>query len=68
MNDKLISHKNWDALEMTKSFTWRELLFVKHALQSFVYFLRVSVLNLGVVSMIMNGSSNGSRFIYISWR
>ena len=35
MKGKPVSHKNWDAVEMRQSSTWRELMCVKHALQGF---------------------------------
>ena len=62
MNEKPISHKNWDVLEMKQSYTWRKLTCVKHAFQSFFHFLRTKHVkcysdNQGVVSNIRNGSS-----------
>ena len=32
MNGRAVSHKNWDAIEIKQSSTWRELMCVKHAL------------------------------------
>jgi len=40
MNDKPVSHKNWDAIEMKQSSTWRELMCVRHPLQGFTHFLK----------------------------
>ena len=40
MNDKPVSHKNWNAIEMKQSSTWRELMCVNHALQGFTHFLK----------------------------
>ena len=40
MNDRPVSHKNWDAIEMKQSSTWRELMCVGHALRSFAHFLK----------------------------
>ena len=42
MNGRSVSHKKCDAIEIRKSATWRELMCVKHILQSFVHPLRGS--------------------------
>ena len=62
MNGKPVSHKNWDAIEMKQSSTWRELMCVKHALQSFANLLKGSHVkwytdNQGVVAIVKTGSS-----------
>jgi len=40
MNGKPVSHKNWDAIEMKQSSTWREFMCVRHALRGFTHFLK----------------------------
>ena len=45
MNGRPVSHKNWDAIEIKQSSTWRELMCVKHALQTFVHLLRGSLVH-----------------------
>jgi len=62
MNGKPVSHKNWDAIEMKQSSTWRELVCVKHALQSFANLRKGSHVkwytdNKGVASIVKSGSS-----------
>ena len=62
MNDKPVSHKNWDAIEMKQSSTWRELMCAKHALQGFTYFLKGQCVkwytdNKGVATIVKSGSS-----------
>ena len=62
MNGKPVSHKNWDAIEMKQSSTWRELMCVKHALQSFANLLKGSLVkwytdNQGVAAIVKTGSS-----------
>ena len=62
MNGKPVSHKNWDAIEMKQSSTWRELVCVKHALQSFANLLNVSHVkwytdNKGVAAIVKSGRS-----------
>ena len=62
MNDKPVSHKNWDAIEMKRSSTWRELMCVKHALQGFSYFLKGQCVkwytdNKGVATIVKSGSN-----------
>lgn len=66
MNGRAVSHKNWDAIEIKQSSTWRELMCVKHALQSFVHLLKGSLVkwytdNQGVAGPVV------PRFICISW-
>ena len=61
MNDKPVSHKNWDAIEMKQSSTWRELMCVKHALQGFTHFLKGQCVkwytdNKGVATIVKSGS------------
>ena len=43
MNGRPVPHKNWDAIEIKQSSTWKELMCVKHALQSFVHPLKGSL-------------------------
>ena len=62
MNDKPVSHKNWDAVEMKQSSTWRELMCVKHALQGFTHFLKGQCVkwytdNKGVATIVKSGSN-----------
>ena len=62
MNDKPVSHKNWDAIEMKQSSTWRELMCVKRALQGFTHFLKGRCIkwytdNEGVATIVKSGSS-----------
>ena len=62
MNGKPVSHINWDAIEMKQSSTWRELMCVKHALQSFANLLKESLMkwytdNKGVAAIVKTGSS-----------
>ena len=62
MNSKPVSHKNWDAIEMKQRSTWRELVCVKHALQSFANLLNGSHVkwytdNKGVAAIVKSGSS-----------
>lgn len=57
-----IGHKNWDALEMKQSLTWRERMCVKHALHSFAHFLKGTYVkwytdNRGVVSIEKSDSN-----------
>ena len=39
IDDMLVSHKNWDSLQMKQSSTWRELHCVSFALKSFAHVL-----------------------------
>ena len=62
MNDRPVSHKNWDAIEMKQSSTWRELMCVGHALRSFAHFLKGTYVkwytdNNGVASIVKSGSN-----------
>ena len=62
MNGRPVSHKNWNAIEIKQSSTWRELMCVKHALQSFVHLLRGSLVkwytdNQGVAAIVKSGST-----------
>ena len=62
MNGRPVSHKNWDAIEIKQSSTWRELMCVKHALQSFVHLLKGSLVkwytdNQGVAAIVKSGST-----------
>ena len=62
MNDRPVSHKNWDAIEMKQSSTWRELMCVGHALRSFAHFLKGTcvkwyTVNNGVASIVKSGSN-----------
>lgn len=62
MNGRAVSHKNWDAIEIKQSSTWRELMCVKHALQSFVHLLKGSLVkwytdNQGVAAIVKSGST-----------
>jgi len=64
MNDRPVSHKNWDAIEIKQSSTWRELMSVKHSLQSFVHFLKGGHVkwytdNQGVAAIVKSGSAKG---------
>ena len=42
MNDKPVSHKNWDAIEMKQSSTWRELMCFKMLYRVLLIFSRDS--------------------------
>ena len=62
MNDKPVSHKNWDAIEMKQSSTWRELMCVKRALQDFTHFLKGQCVKWytdkkGVATIVKSGSN-----------
>ena len=62
MNDRPVSHKNWDAIERKQSSTWRELICVGHALRSFAHFLKGTYVkwytdNKGVASIVKSGSN-----------
>ena len=62
MNGRPVSHKNWDAIEIKQSSTWRELMCVKHALQSFVHLLKGGLVkwytdNQGVAAIVKAGST-----------
>ena len=61
VNDTPISHKNWDAIEMRQSFTWRKLMAVKHALQVSALLKEHHVKwftdNQGVPAIVKSGSS-----------
>ena len=39
IDDKPVSHKNWDSLQMKQSSTWRELHCVSFSLKSFAHLL-----------------------------
>jgi len=62
MNDKPVSHKNWDAIEMKQSSTWRELVCLKHTLQGFTHFLKGQCVKWytdtkGVATIVKSGSN-----------
>ena len=62
MNDNPVAHKNWDAIEMKQSSTWRELMCVKRALQGFTHFLKGQCVkwytdNKGVATIVKSGSN-----------
>jgi len=62
MNNKPVSHKNCDAIEMKQSSTWRELMCVRHALQGFTHFLKGQCVkwytdNKGVATIVKSGSN-----------
>ena len=62
MNDKPVSHKNWDSIEMKQSSTWRELMCVKHTLQGFTHFLKGQCVkwytdNKGVATIVKSESN-----------
>ena len=62
MNGRPVSHKNRDAIEIKQSSTWRELMCVKHALQSFAPLLMGSLVkwytdNQGVAAIVKSGST-----------
>ena len=64
MNDKPVSHKIRDAIEMKQSSTWRELRCVRHALQGFTHFFKGQCVkwytdNKGVATIIKSGSNKG---------
>ena len=62
MNGKPVSHRNWDAVEIRQSSTWRELMCVKHALQGCSFLLKGNNVkwytdNQGVASIVKSGSN-----------
>ena len=60
INGKPVSHRNWDAIEMRQSSTWREFMCVKHALQGFSHLLKGNYVkwytdNQGVAAIVKSG-------------